>query len=280
VIFGCRYQELCRVRNDAVDKVGAGVGLDGRAQGTCVTQPEIGAVANVPRSPQLKPGGRDHQMFPTPEEYSGETTDWITSSLQVTVPLNVDIGAVTFTESAVTLTRRFARTLMLPAASKVISLPVACRTVICWPPLSRTTLWPSLVVMLSFSAPAPVVERTARTGEPGGQVTSWSEFVWWVGDVPRPDHGEPTTTLALAVRAYFAQGGRTAWVLRVAPAAPGEASAGFAAADRPALRLDAANEGSWGNSLSIMLEFVVSLDFVTSVVAVGRILFVDLRFDG
>ena len=102
------------------------------------------------------------------------------------------------------------------------------------------------------------------------KVTSWSDYVWWFGDVPTPDRGEPPTMLALAVQAYFAQGGRTAWVLRVAPAEPGEATAGFAAPGRPALRFDAANEGSWGNSLSIVLEFVASAEFVTRAVTEGQ----------
>ena len=49
------------------------------------------------------------------------------------------------------------------------------------------------------------------------KVTSWSEFVRWYGGLPRPERGEPPTLLAHAVQTYFAQGGRTAWVVRVGP---------------------------------------------------------------
>jgi len=94
------------------------------------------------------------------------------------------------------------------------------------------------------------------------KITGWSDFVRWYGGLPRRDRGEQPTLLAHAVQAYFAQGGRTAWIVRVGSTDSKCATAGFAAEGRESLRLEAANEGSWGNQLSITLRFTISAEFV------------------
>jgi uncharacterized protein len=98
------------------------------------------------------------------------------------------------------------------------------------------------------------------------RVTSWTDFLRWYGGLPRPEKHEPTTLLAYAVQAYFAQGGRAAWIVRVGPTDSVSATAGFVAAGNDGLRLQAANEGSWGNSLKITLNFVAGAEFSAKVV--------------
>jgi hypothetical protein len=98
------------------------------------------------------------------------------------------------------------------------------------------------------------------------KVTSWSDFVRWFGGLPRPEHGEPPTQLAYSVQTYFAQRGRTAWIVRVGPADSVCATAGFAAVGRDSLRMEAANKGAWGNLLSITLDFTAGTEFVADVI--------------
>lgn len=91
------------------------------------------------------------------------------------------------------------------------------------------------------------------------KVTSWSDFLLWFGGLP--GSGDPPTLLAFSVQTFFAQGGRAAWIVRVGPADSICSTAGFVATGQESLRLEAANEGAWGNSLSITLEFAVAASF-------------------
>lgn len=86
-------------------------------------------------------------------------------------------------------------------------------------------------------------------------VTSWSQFVDVFGGTTAPDGTPCPGYLPVAVRAFFDQGGRTAWVVRVAPVAPAADAA--ARLDLPGLGvgLMASAEGSWGRLLSATMSF-------------------------
>lgn len=88
------------------------------------------------------------------------------------------------------------------------------------------------------------------------RVTNWSDFVRWFGGLPHPERHDPPTLLAHAVDAFFGQGGRVAWVLRVVPPDAELATAVYESRiGDSVLQIAAANEGSWGDHLSIKLEF-------------------------
>ena len=94
------------------------------------------------------------------------------------------------------------------------------------------------------------------------EIDSWSDFQRMFGGFEVPDGGGPERLLPYAVETFFAQGGVTAYVVRVAPAGPhtGPDAAADAATTRFRLgpwELAAADEGSWGNRLSIWLDFSV-----------------------
>jgi hypothetical protein len=100
-------------------------------------------------------------------------------------------------------------------------------------------------------------------------VTSWTEFVTHFGATSDPA-GQPVPgLLPYAVQAFFAQGGVTAWVVRVAPVAPDPAAtARFTLAGRAATEpagpqpvLAAADEGAWGQRLAGRLEFEAGATF-------------------
>lgn len=100
-------------------------------------------------------------------------------------------------------------------------------------------------------------------------VTSWTEFVNYFGGISDPAGRPAPGLLPYAVQAFFAQGGVTAWVVRVAPVTPDPAAtARFALAAPAAAKstdqpptLAAANEGAWGQLLAGRLEFEASTIF-------------------
>src|SRR6478735_2511877 len=77
-------------------------------------------------------------------------------------------------------------------------------------------------------------------------IDSWRQFVAWFGDVTGAGY------LAYAVRAFFENGGRRCWVVRVASRAAAAASTrGMPPAALEPWRVDAASPGVWGNDLEI-----------------------------
>lgn len=97
-------------------------------------------------------------------------------------------------------------------------------------------------------------------------VTRWSDYERRFGGFERPD-GAPDRLLPYAVQAFFAQGGDRAYVVRVAPPPAFSPSADEATAT---YRLDgrtgswqlcAADEGTWGGALNIVLSFEVAQTF-------------------
>ncbi|WP_412543348.1 phage tail sheath C-terminal domain-containing protein [Longispora sp. K20-0274] len=142
---------------------------------------------------------------------------------------------------------------------------------------------------------APGIYRSPRRGEPAFQpvrldiagfvgvalrgpvhtpttVTSWSDYQRLFGGYERPGGG-PDRMLPYAVRAFFAQGGVRAVVVRVAPPdgvdGPGGSPLATARYRLGALELDAANEGSWGDHLTIRLSYDVAASFHATVAAHG-----------
>jgi hypothetical protein len=105
------------------------------------------------------------------------------------------------------------------------------------------------------------------------EIDSWSDFQRVFGGFEVPDGGGPERLLPYAVEAFFAQGGVRAYVVRVAPTGPhtGPDDAADAATTRFRLgpwELAAADEGSWGNRLSIVLGF--SVDRSMTIVSAER----------
>ncbi|SEI82906.1 phage tail sheath family protein [Demequina mangrovi] len=110
------------------------------------------------------------------------------------------------------------------------------------------------------------------------RVERWSDFVDTFGGFEAPPGG-PTRLLPYAVSAFFRQGGRTAYVLRVAPHSP-EAGSGDDAtarflltpdAGRPA-GLSAADEGEWGNDLAVSLVYRASQRVLAEVLDDGSLM--------
>lgn len=85
------------------------------------------------------------------------------------------------------------------------------------------------------------------------RVESWTQFrSTFGGHIPQ-------AFLAYAVEGFFANGGQTCWVVRVAGEGTAAASIDLVASQwRPVFRLDAANEGTWAH------------DLVVSVIRTGR----------
>jgi phage tail sheath protein FI len=83
-------------------------------------------------------------------------------------------------------------------------------------------------------------------------IQSWRQFASWFGDLTGAGY------LAYAVRAFFENGGRRCWVVRVASrdAAAGAAasSVNVVTAGGPAWRIRASSEGTWGDALSFTLR--------------------------
>ena len=97
-------------------------------------------------------------------------------------------------------------------------------------------------------------------------VASWSEYELLFGGYERLV-GTPERMLPCAVSTFFAQGGNRAYVVRVVPP-PGwsgpsadDATALFQLDHPSGYLISAANEGTWGTTLSIRLEFEVSQTF-------------------
>lgn len=80
-------------------------------------------------------------------------------------------------------------------------------------------------------------------------VDSWRQFVAWFGDVTGAGY------LAYAVRAFFDNGGRRCWIVRVASGTAVAASSVLVAAGgvTPVWRVSAAGAGVWGNDLDIQV---------------------------
>lgn len=119
----------------------------------------------------------------------------------------------------------------------------------------------------------PVVDETWREDQPtigpghrrrrsvAVSVSSWADYVERFGGLAGPGR------LPWAVRAFFEQGGRLAWIVRIVPELelePGGDPLGLARVVLPdltwgggaAVRLFARDEGSWANALQVALGFV------------------------
>ena len=88
-------------------------------------------------------------------------------------------------------------------------------------------------------------------------VASWSQFVDVFGSTTAPDGRSCPGHLPVAVRTFFDQGGRLAWVVRVAPVQEAEDAAASVLIPRLGVELVAASEGTWGAWLSSTLSFDV-----------------------
>jgi hypothetical protein len=86
-------------------------------------------------------------------------------------------------------------------------------------------------------------------------VSSWSQFVELFGGVSDADAGPAPGFLPRAVRAFFDQGGRTAWVCRVVPTDDDPDAVATFALPELAAQLVAADEGSWGGRLEVSLTY-------------------------
>ncbi len=86
-------------------------------------------------------------------------------------------------------------------------------------------------------------------------VSSWSQFVEVFGGATDADAGPCPGHLPRAVRAFFDQGGLTAWVCRMVPVDPDERA--IARFELPGLdaELVAADEGSWGGRLEVTVGY-------------------------
>lgn len=105
-------------------------------------------------------------------------------------------------------------------------------------------------------------------------VTSWTDYQRWFGGFESPEGLDgPDRLLPYAVQAFFDQGGERAWVVRVAPPDDpdgADATAQFTLTVGTAtVPITAANEGSWGNSLRIRLEFEVAQWFQVTADSAG-----------
>jgi hypothetical protein len=88
-------------------------------------------------------------------------------------------------------------------------------------------------------------------------VASWSQFVDVFGSATAPDGRSCPGHLPVAVRTFFDQGGRIAWVVRVAPVQEADDAAASVLIPRVGVELVAASEGTWGAWLSATLSFDV-----------------------
>jgi phage tail sheath protein FI len=80
-------------------------------------------------------------------------------------------------------------------------------------------------------------------------VDSWRQFQAYFGGFIGAGY------LAYAARAFFENGGRRAWIVRVASSAAATAGLDLhTLAPAPAWRVDAFSEGSWGNAMSVALR--------------------------
>jgi len=111
-------------------------------------------------------------------------------------------------------------------------------------PQARTLLRTDIAGFIGIAERGPL-HRPVR-------VEGWDQF--------RGVFGEhlPTAYLAYAVEGFYANGGSTCWVVRVADPDPGEAAAASSilldAAGQPALVLTATSEGTWGNQVAYRVD--------------------------
>jgi len=78
-------------------------------------------------------------------------------------------------------------------------------------------------------------------------VESWRQFASWFGEF------SPVGFLGYAVRAFFENGGRRCWVVRVASPSAAHASA-LLSSSVPVWRLRASSPGGWGNAVTFSLR--------------------------
>ena len=97
----------------------------------------------------------------------------------------------------------------------------------------------------------------------GVLIQSWSDYQQTFGGFERPGAG-PDRMLPYAVAAFFAQGGSRAYVVRIGPADsdPADVVAACAGYQLGPLQLVAANEGSWGDGLDVLLEYETPQSFI------------------
>jgi hypothetical protein len=96
-------------------------------------------------------------------------------------------------------------------------------------------------------------------------IDSWSDYQWHFGDDALGGAPAPGL-LSEAVRVFFGQGGRRAWVLRVSPvprlpspdALAAHAALSLAWGPPEGVRLRASSEGSWGTKLVVEVDFQVN----------------------
>ncbi|MBB3219838.1 phage tail sheath family protein [Pseudoduganella umbonata] len=79
-------------------------------------------------------------------------------------------------------------------------------------------------------------------------IDSWKQFVAYFGDVTGAGY------LAYAARAFFENGGRRCWIVRLASDAAATASLYLTAGTVPVWRIAATSQGVWGNALSVSLR--------------------------
>jgi len=106
-------------------------------------------------------------------------------------------------------------------------------------------------------------------------VISWADYERRFGGTEPTPSGRDRL-LPHAVQAFFAQGGRRAWVVRVAPpdaAGALEATAAFRLSPPggPPAELAAADEGEWGSALQITLQFAVTATLAATAPAPDRL---------
>src|SRR5262249_7552909 len=81
-------------------------------------------------------------------------------------------------------------------------------------------------------------------------LTSWAEYEQVFGSHTSPQ----VSFLSYAVKGFFENGGKRAYVVRVMPLCSSSASARFTSSDGEELVFQAITPGVWGNSLRVRLE--------------------------
>jgi uncharacterized protein len=113
-------------------------------------------------------------------------------------------------------------------------------------------------------------------------VISWADYERRFGGL-EPNVSDRDRLLPYAVQAFFAQGGRRAWVVRVAPVARTDEPTAEAATARFQLsspsggsrskswELTAADEGEWGTALGIRLDFAAGVPLAATLLAPDQV---------
>src|SRR5262245_26626141 len=133
-----------------------------------------------------------HQMLPAPCEYRGEVTDVAVNGVQVTLPENVDDGALTVSPAgALIVTLLTAVIVTLPPASNFITQPLLCCSTTSEAPSSSTSFRPLLSDRVTLACPS-VSSNSSRLPE---RVLMSRLLFGSAGDsgrASRPFHAEPT----------------------------------------------------------------------------------------